>query len=142
MNVRKVSTEAERQQAFRIREEVFVKEQQVAPEEEYDEFDETATHFIAYDAQQQAIGTARWRVIDRGIKLERFAVLDSHRCQGVGAALLQAILKDIGHSAPGSGSIYLHAQTTAVPFYEKYGFRKVGDEFEECQIKHFKMIYS
>jgi len=143
MNIRKVNTEAERQQAFVIREKVFVKEQQVAPEEEYDEYDETATHFVAYDEREQACGTARWRVTDKGIKLERFAVLDSHRNQGAGNALLLAILDDINQSAKNSSdSIYLHAQTTALPFYEKYGFRKVGDEFEECHIRHFKMIYS
>lgn len=143
MTVHKVSTKVERQQAFHIREQVFVKEQQVAPEEEYDEYDEIATHFVAYDEQQKACGTARWRVTDHGIKLERFAVLDSYRKKGVGAALLKAILDDIDHSErTNAGPIYLHAQTTAVPFYQKYGFQKVGDEFEECQIMHFKMIYS
>ncbi|MGD1894595.1 MAG: GNAT family N-acetyltransferase, partial [Cyclobacteriaceae bacterium] len=101
------------------------------------------THFVAYDEQKEACGTARWRVTDKGIKLERFAVLDSHRGQGVGAALLLAILEDVDSSAKvSSGPIYLHAQTTALPFYEKYGFSKVGYEFEECQIKHFMMIYS
>lgn len=141
MKVRKVETDQERAQAFGIREVVFVQEQQVTPEEEYDEYDYTATHFIAYDANSQACGTARWRRTDQGIKLERFAVLDSHRGEGAGSALLKAALNDIDSSIEQESSlVYLHAQTSAVPFYEKHGFKKVGQEFEECNIKHFKMI--
>lgn len=141
MKVCKVTTDQERSQAYGIRELVFVQEQQVDPEEEYDKYDLTANHFIAYDANSQACGTARWRKTDWGIKLERFAVLNSHRSQGVGSILLRAALKDIDEYLKQESSlVYLHAQTSAVPFYEKHGFKKVGQEFEECNIKHFKMI--
>ncbi|MEQ9440172.1 MAG: GNAT family N-acetyltransferase [Cyclobacteriaceae bacterium] len=142
MEVRKATTEQDRQHAFQVRNVVFVQEQQVASEDEYDVYDETASHFIAYDNHQQACGTARWRKTHKGIKLERFAVLKSHRAQGVGAALLTAVLRDVqdawGERIP-HPHIYLHAQTPAVPFYEKFGFQKEGKEFEECDIKHFLM---
>ena len=142
MKVRKVSTDEELQQAFQIRDEVFVKEQQVAPEEEYDEYDARATHYLAYDEDEVACGTARWRKTEKGIKLERFAVLASHRGKGAGAVILQQMLVDIGKSKWADQIIYLHAQITAISFYERFGFKKVGDEFEECNIKHFKMIHA
>lgn len=140
MKVRKISTDEELKQAFQIRNEVFVQEQQVAPEEEYDKYDSTAAHYLAYDDKNTACGTARWRKTGSGIKLERFAVLKSYRGQGVGASILQQMLVDIDQSEWTNQAIYLHAQITAIPFYERFGFEKVGDEFEECTIKHYKMI--
>lgn len=141
MEVRKVTSDEDRQSAFQVRHVVFVREQNVDPEEEYDEFDLTAAHFIAYDASGEPCGTARWRTTQRGVKLERFAVLKSHRNQGVGAALLRAVIADVENELPRPlPLVYLHAQTTAIPFYQRYGFQKEGDEFEECLIKHFKMV--
>lgn len=140
MQVHRVRTNEELQQAFRIRNEVFVQEQQVASEEEYDEYDASAAHYLAYGKDKVACGTARWRETQHGIKLERFAVLAPYRGQGAGAAILQRILVDINESEQADQLTYLHAQITALPFYERYGFKKIGDEFEECNIKHFKMI--
>ena len=126
-------------QAFKIREEVFVVEQEVDPAEEYDEFEESSTHFLAKIDCKPA-GTARWRFTSYGIKLERFAVLQEARGKGVGQALVGAVLKDIASVPESKGKTkYLHAQLTAMPLYAKFGFEKVGDMFEECNIKHFKM---
>lgn len=140
MKVRKISTDEELQQAFQIRNEVFVQEQQVAPEEEYDKYDSTAAHYLAYDDKNTACGTARWRKTGSGIKLERFAVLAPYRGLGAGAAILRQMLIDIDKSEGIDQIVYLHAQITAIPFYERFEFEKVGDEFEECTIKHYKMI--
>lgn len=140
MEVRKVTTDNELQQAFQIREKVFVQEQQVAPEEEYDEYEASATHYLAYSKDNTACGTARWRETRNGIKLERFAVLAPYRGQGAGATILHQMLVDIDKSEQANQLIYLHAQITAIPFYERFGFKKIGDEFEECNIKHFQMI--
>ncbi len=141
LTIRKATNPDELSHAFRIREAVFVNEQQVSAEEEYDRHDATATHLIVYDAEGIPCGTARWRATERGIKLERFAVLSSHRGLGVGRLLLETILWDIDEDPNvGQQSVYLHAQTPAVGFYEKFGFDKVGDEFEECNIKHYEMI--
>lgn len=126
-------------QIFAIREEVFVIEQEVDPSEEYDEFEESSRQFLAKVNGQNA-GTARWRFTDKGIKLERFAVLKAQRNKGVGQTLVRAVIDDIAsHSESTNKKLYLHAQLDAVPLYAKFGFQKVGDIFEECNIKHYKM---
>lgn len=125
---------------FQIRKKVFVEEQNVPESEEYDEFENTARHFLAFFLKHPA-GTARWRFTDKGVKLERFAVLKEFRGKGVGHALVQEVLKDIKNHPDYHGQlIYLHAQTTAVPLYSKSGFQPVGEMFLECDIEHFKMI--
>ncbi|MBV6647433.1 MAG: GNAT family N-acetyltransferase, partial [Cyclobacteriaceae bacterium] len=132
--IEKATSDELRKKAFAIREEVFVVEQQVSRLEEFDEFEDRCIHFVALDVEQQAIGAARWRETQKGIKLERFAVKKSWRGQGLGSALVDAVLKDI-HSTMGAGrQLYLHAQLDAVPLYEKFDFKTVGDQFEECKI--------
>ncbi len=126
--------------AFEIREQVFVEEQQVPKDLEYDEFEESARHFLAY-SDEIACGTARWRFTEKGVKLERFAVLESHRKLGVGLALVKAVISDIqAHPNYEGQMLYLHAQITALPLYAKAGFEKVGEEFIEADIRHYKMI--
>ncbi|MCE7057421.1 GNAT family N-acetyltransferase [Algoriphagus sp. AGSA1] len=137
--VEKITHDEQLRAAYKIREKVFVVEQGVDPLDEYDEHEKESSHFIAY-LKGEAVGTARWRVTPKGIKLERFAVLKSARGKGVGQALVDAVLKDI-HATPGTAgkTKYLHAQLTAVPLYAKFGFEKVGEVFEECAILHYKM---
>lgn len=140
MKVLKIDEQHQLEQAFKIRQKVFVEEQKVSKEEEYDEFEDTATHFLAFNDQNKAYGTARWRFTEKGIKLERFAVLKEERGGGTGSALVKKVLEDIALHPNSNGKlIYLHAQLTAVPLYEKFGFRKEGDIFEECAIQHYKM---
>jgi predicted GNAT family N-acyltransferase len=125
-------------QAFLIRQKVFVEEQNVDYDIEYDEFEDDSRHFLAVYNFVPA-GAARWRHTDKGIKLERFAVLKEYRNAGIGESLLNAVLEDVGN--PDNTLIYLHAQNQVIPFYEKYGFGVVGDEFEEAGILHHEMIY-
>ena len=68
--------------------------------------------------------------------MERFAVLESEREKGYGKIVLKAILDDLSNF---NGLIYMHAQKQVLPFYEKLGFKKEGEEFEEAGIMHFKM---
>jgi predicted GNAT family N-acyltransferase len=124
--------------AFEIRRQVFVVEQQVPPDEEFDEFESASVHFLATINGVPA-GTARWRRTEKGIKLERFAVLDRYRSHGVGRELLQNVLKDV---LPTDSTIYLHSQLHAVTFYEKSGFKAVGELFYECEIPHYLMKYA
>jgi predicted GNAT family N-acyltransferase len=134
-----ITQAAQMQEALRIREEVFVQEQNVPAEEEYDEFEDSSRHFLAL-ADGQPCGTARWRFTDKGVKLERFAVLKAFRGQQVGSALVQAVLNDIRATAGTENKLlYMHAQLTAMPLYAKFGFQPVGDMFEECAIQHYKM---
>lgn len=126
--------------AFQIREIVFVQEQGVPAEEEYDAYENSSRHFLAF-ADGEPCGTARWRYTDKGIKLERFAVLQACRSRKVGSALVKTVLDDIKSQKPAKGKmLYLHAQLTAMPLYSKFGFKPIGDMFEECNIKHYKMV--
>lgn len=137
--VEKIKDEQTLERAMKIREEVFVKEQRVSPDEEYDAFENSATHFMVY-AGSKEVGTARWRYTNNGIKLERFAVLKPYRGKGVGSSLVKAVLEDIlAHSANSKKTIYLHGQVTAIGLYEKFGFEKIGDLFVECDIDHYLM---
>ncbi len=139
LQVNKISSEEELKSVFKIREEVFVIEQEVDPAEEYDEFEDTSIHFLA-KLDGKPVGTARWRITQNGVKLERFAVLKEARGQGVGQALVSEVLNDISANNQTNGKLkYLHAQLTAVPLYSKFGFEKEGDIFEECNILHYKM---
>ncbi|MEX2568049.1 MAG: GNAT family N-acetyltransferase [Cyclobacteriaceae bacterium] len=139
ISVNKIEDRSTLEQAFKIREEVFVYGQKVDPSEEYDEYEDESSHFLAFSGQQPA-GTARWRFTDKGVKLERFAVLEPFRGSGVGQALVKAVLSDIkSHPHTKGKEVYLHAQLTAVGLYEKFGFKKAGDMFIECDIKHYLM---
>ncbi|MGY6744613.1 MAG: GNAT family N-acetyltransferase [Cecembia sp.] len=139
ISVQKVLNKEQLDQVFKIREEVFVIEQEVDPAEEYDEFEETSIHFLA-KLEEEPAGTARWRFTDKGIKLERFAVLKPMRGKGVGQALVKAVLEDIGRHPESKGKkCYMHAQLDAMPLYAKFGFKQVGEMFEECSILHYKM---
>lgn len=138
IDVHKIESKVDLERAFSIREEVFVIEQGVDREEEYDQFETTSTHFLAIE-NEMPVGTARWRIKDDKIKLERFAVLKESRGRGVGASLVNAVLQDIKKTGQKRG-IYMHAQVQAVPFYEKLGFKKQGDMFFECEIEHYIMV--
>ena len=139
ISVEKVLNKEDLNKVFQIREEVFVVEQEVDPAEEYDEFEESSVHFLATSDGIPA-GTARWRFTDKGIKLERFAVLKPMRGKGIGQALVKAVLDDINKHPESKGKkCYMHAQLDAMPLYAKFGFEQVGEMFEECNILHYKM---
>ena len=72
---------------FYVRNTVFVIEQKVSREEEFDEFESSSVHYLG-TVNGQPAGTARWRITEEGIKLERFAVLDKYRNQKVGSQIL------------------------------------------------------
>jgi predicted GNAT family N-acyltransferase len=122
--------------ACEIRRQVFVEEQKVSREEEFDEFEENSRHYLVY-SDGQPVGTARWRYTDNGLKLERFAMLKEYRNKKVGSIILKRILSDVEGL---SDYIYLHAQLPAVNFYAREGFEKDGPMFSECNIDHYKMV--
>ena len=139
IQIREIKTKQALIEAFTIRKKVFVEEQKVPLEEEIDEFEDTSTHLLATTADGRGIGTCRWRQTDKGIKLERFAVLPVFRGQGIGHQLVQACLDSIQAAHLEPPLLYLHAQVQAVPLYEAFGFQAHGEPFDECGIMHVEM---
>lgn len=100
--------------AFTIREQVFVGEQGVPLDLEYDQHDRRdARHYLARLADGRPAGAARWRETSTGIKLERFAVLPEFRNNQVGAALLHAVLADVLREFP-AAPVYLKDRKSVV----------------------------
>jgi predicted GNAT family N-acyltransferase len=126
-----------RRKALAIRHKVFVIGQNCPEDLEY-EFEEESTHFLLFE-DEVPLATARHRKTEKGFKLERFAVLETARGKGYGMQILQAILHDLKDEIEVK---YMHAQQQVIPFYEKVGFEKVGDLFEEAGIMHYKMKFS
>jgi predicted GNAT family N-acyltransferase len=118
-----------------IRETVFVKEQQVPVELEWDEFDNDCLHLLAIDTNERPIGTAR--LLSDG-HIGRMAVLKEWRGKGVGSAMLSRLLAETDDRH--IRQAVLNAQTVAAGFYKKFGFQVVGEEFIEAGIPHVKMI--
>lgn len=123
--------------AFAIRRKVFVEEQHVDPDLEYDEFEPSSNHYLLFE-NDTPVATARWRITSSGIKLERFAVLPDYRGKNYGKQILERILRDV---IPFGKEIYLNAQAHVVDFYGKYHFTLAGDRFMEANIPHYRMIY-
>jgi len=117
-----------------VRERVFVEEQKVPRELEWDEWDERCDHALALDGTGSALGTAR--LLPDG-RIGRMAVLREWRGRGVGAALMEAMLERARQRF--MTSITLHAQTHAAGFYRRFGFSGRGGEFLEAGIPHVEM---
>ena len=115
---------------------VFIEEQNVPVELEWDDADETAFHFLAY-YHQEPVACARLLVSGQ---IGRMAVLEPFRCKGIGKVLLSAVINfaEKQNVAP----VFLHAQNQAIPFYEKAGFKIKGVEFMDAGIAHHEMTYA
>lgn len=140
-DVRVAIDESAREDAFAVRRTVFVDEQGVDEALEYDEHDEAdaaAVHFVAYD-DDEPIGAARLRFPNAGVgKVERVAVLASRRGEDVGRELMDAVHAEARDRD--LDILKLHSQTRAAGFYERLGYERRGDEFEEAGIPHVKMV--
>ena len=123
--------ESVREDAQRVRIEVFVIEQNIPIELELDEGDEVSTHAIAYDEEGQPVATGR--LLPDG-HIGRMAVIKPLRGCGLGREVLQALLQQAREE--GHKDLLLHAQTHALAFYEKQGFITEGEEFLEADIPH------
>jgi predicted GNAT family N-acyltransferase len=136
LNVIKATTENELKDAYSVRKEVFVEEQKVPLEEEIDQHEEEAAHFVLYEGPTP-VGAGRFRTVDGKGKVERICVLSSHRKKGAGQLVMQAI-EDFAHNHD-VNTLKLNAQTHAIPFYEKLGYKVVSDEFLDAGIPHKTM---
>ncbi|MBN4080539.1 GNAT family N-acetyltransferase [Beggiatoa alba] len=123
------------QQLSEVRRAVFINEQNVPEDLEWDGFDETAQHVIALNQENKAIGTGR---LKKDGHIGRMALLKEYRLQGIGTAILSALLELAKQQ--NLKKVYLHAQITALSFYEKQGFVCSSDEFMDAGIPHRSMI--
>lgn len=137
MNVKLVETEKELNDAYTIRKIVFVEEQNVPLEEEINQFEDAASHFILYQ-EDTPIGAGRFRAVDGYGKVERICILKTARKSGAGSLLMN----EIEHFAVQKGfkKLKLNAQTQAIPFYTNLGYTVVSDEFLDAGIPHKTMI--
>lgn len=121
-----------------LRNRVFVDEQRVAAAREWDGLDARAEHFLARRVDDgEALGTARLRVSEGRARAERVAVHAAARRSGVGRVLMEAVTARA--RVRGCAEIELHAQLTALPFYEALGYVAEGPVFDEAGIDHRSM---
>ncbi len=118
----------------RIRTEVFILEQSIPPQDEWDELDPACVHVLAVDADGKPVGTGR---LTPDGKIGRMAVLKRWRGQGVGTAILEFLLREA--HAHDLEECRLSAQTHALGFYARRGFEAYGAEFLEGGIPHRAM---
>ena len=117
-----------------VREQVFMREQQVPEELEWDGLDDNAMHLLALDKAGNPIGTVR--MLGDG-HVGRMAVLKPWRGRGVGSALLKTIIATA--ESIGMPRVDLDAQVQAIGFYERHGFTVEGEEFMDADIPHRHM---
>jgi predicted GNAT family N-acyltransferase len=145
--VRVAEDPADREACFAVRKEVFVVEQGVPQEIEYDDYDAVATHVLAVREDGTPLGTGRLLYGEAAAaktdgdlsvgSLGRLAVTKEARGLGVGVALVRAI--EDAARARGLAAVDLHAQTHALGFYERLGYEAYGPEFADAGIPHRAM---
>ena len=124
----------EREALAGIRQRVFMQEQGVPAELEWDGQDADALHLLAVNAAGEPVGTARMLADGH---IGRMAVLPEWRRRGVGSALLQELLRSAAQR--GISTPFLYAQSRAVDFYRRHGFTTEGEEFLDAGIPHLHM---
>ena len=125
--------------AASVRTAVFVQEQGIPAEMEWDAVDQTALHVVAYNGLGQAVATGRLLQAAAGTgKVGRMAVIRVLRGSRLGHALLHALTD--AASLRGDTQLLLHAQRSAEGFYQRAGFKPQGEPFVETGMEHIKMI--
>lgn len=133
-SVKQGSWDQLQQDAKLIRELVFISEQNIPEQDEWDDQDAISQHFVVYD-QNQPIATARLLANN---SVGRVAVLKAYRGQGIGRLIMLEIIAYA--QAQKRPSLQLSSQVHAISFYEKLGFSIQGDEYDECGIPHIEMV--
>jgi predicted GNAT family N-acyltransferase len=129
--IRLADWDRDREMIRRIRREVFIGEQSVPPDVEWDGRDEECLHVVAKSSNRDAIGTGR---LHASGKIGRMAVLRPWRGNGVGSALLTRLVEEACRRR--IDEVFLHAQSHALGFYQRAGFEAEGEEFMEAGIPH------
>lgn len=124
------------QDAITVRQEVFVKEQQVPVHIELDNYDESAIHFVGY-IENKPIGASRLRVINKYGKLERICVLKAYRGKGYGKQIINKMEQKLLNINIATSQ--LNAQIQAVNFYKQLGYTIISKPFMDANILHVTM---
>lgn len=122
---------------FELRKKVFVDEQHVPQENEFDQFEDESTHIIGYDYNGSPIAAARYRPYHGMAKIERVVVAKPFRKHGIGRQLMQFIEQQVKNN--GFKKAILNGQIQAQPFYESLGYQPHGAIFLEEEIEHIEM---
>lgn len=120
-----------------LRRAVFIDEQGVSEADEIDDQDDAAIHLLATD-DGRPLATARLVTLGDTVKVGRVCVLAPARGTGLGAALMRAAVEQ-ARAIPGVIRVKLGAQTHALGFYERLGFRAYGDVFDDAGVPHRMM---
>jgi predicted GNAT family N-acyltransferase len=132
-----VESDRDLEEAFQVREEVFVEQQGIPGSIVFDNLDGEAMHILVRIGEQ-ATGTARIRFLGaRQAKLERMAVLKTFRNMGIGKGIVSFMIDNLRSKKV--EKVVLHAQRGVVDFYRKCGFEQEGSPFWEAGIEHVKM---
>ena len=123
---------------LKLRRIVFIDEQGVSEADEVDGRDDEAIHLLAWIGERP-VGTARLLISDQIGKIGRVCVVKEARGTGLGAKLIRAAV-DALRTRPGVSLAKLGAQSHAIGFYEKLGFRVIGAEYDDAGIPHQDMI--
>jgi predicted GNAT family N-acyltransferase len=125
--------------AAAMRTEVFVEEQGISREDEWDEADKSAVHAVVYNRMDMPLATGRLLVAAPGVgKIGRMASKRVLRGSQLGAQVLNALTEKA--RARGDREVLLHAQRSAAGFYAKSGFLERGEPFDEVGIAHIEMF--
>ena len=131
------ANDRELKEAFGVRKRVFVEEQGISEDLEFDNCDRKALHVVVTDAER-VIGTARVIFLNANqAKLERMAVLRPFRRRGIGSRIVSFLDGELKNRQV--EQVVLHAQYAVVAFYKSCGFEELGSPFVEVGIKHIKM---
>lgn len=137
IRVEQTSWQASEHEIKQIRTEVFVKEQNVPMDLDFDGLDPDCIHWLAYDDENRPVGTGR--LLPDG-HFGRMAVLKPNRKRGIGDAIMRAVIETA--AAEQLPELFLHAQMTALPFYSGLGFISYGEEFLDADMPHIAMKLS
>jgi YbgC/YbaW family acyl-CoA thioester hydrolase len=125
--------------AAQVRTEVFVQEQGISREDEWDAADTTAIHAVVSNRMKTPLATARLLIARPGVgKIGRMATKRVLRGSGIGRQVLDVLCAKA--KARGDHEVMLHAQQSAVTFYAKSGFVVRGEPFDEVGIAHLEMF--
>ena len=136
LTIRSVEEPQQLEEVHRIREIVFIKEQNVPRDREYDEFEDQSTHFLAC-IDGNPVGCGRIRSYGESVKIERLAVLKEFRKMGVGTSIMKRLEEEAMKLDP--MELILHSQVSAMDFYRSCGFRERGKVFLDAGIDHMEM---